>query len=337
MTDDTKSNKDMHKSGWMVPTPRNYSDEEEIGLRHLFMNFKGRMSFTWILVLAETILLALIPLLIGFVIDDLLSGGVYQLLNLVLVMTALLFVAVIRRIYDTRIYSGIGVYLQARVENRNTGLSISALNARLGMSKELVEFLEQQVPMLLTSFVQVIAAIVILATFHVYLSLAAVVCTLSMIAVYAAVHSRFFRLNGHLNEQTELQVGTLETRKSSEIMKHFLRLRIWEIKISDTEAVLYGIIFAQVIAFMSYILWFGTGLPDATTGSIFSIVNYSWTYVESSAVLPLTLQSLTRLREITYRINHPPPVHEKARGSKEELEQRMSVLLPTKSSDRGIG
>jgi len=319
MTDDTKPDEDIHKSGWMIPTPENYFDKEEIGLSHLFMNFKSRMSLTWILVLAETILLALIPLLIGFVIDDLLSDGLSQLLNLVLVMMALLFVAVVRRIYDTRTYSGIGVYLQARVENRNKELSISALNARLGMSKELVEFLEQQVPMVLTSFVQVIAAIIILATFHVYLSLAAVVCTLSMIAVYATVHSRFFRLNGHLNEQTELQVGTLEIGKPSEIMNHFLRLRNWEIKISDTEAVLYGIIFAQVIAFLSFILWFGTALPDASTGSIFSIVNYSWTYVESSAVLPLTLQSLTRLREITNRINDCPIVREKTRAREEEL------------------
>jgi hypothetical protein len=232
-------------------------------------------------------------------------------------MMALLLVAVVRRIYDTRTYSGIGVYLQARVESRNKELSISALNARLGMSKELVEFLEQQVPMVLTSFVQVIAAIIILATFHIYLSIAALLCTLSMIAVYASVHSRFFRLNGHLNEQTELQVGTLQTGKPSQIMKHFIRLRIWEIKISDTEAVLYGIIFAQVISFISFILWFGTTLPDATTGAIFSIVNYSWTYVESSAVIPLTLQSLTRLREITSRINRSPTTHEKARGREE--------------------
>ena len=135
------------------------------------------------------------------------------------------------------------------------------------------------------------------------------------------VHSRFFRLNGHLNEQTELQVGTLETGNPSEIMKHFLRLRIWEIKISDTEAVLYGIIFAQVIAFMSFILWFGTALPDATTGSIFSIVNYSWNYVESSAVLPLTLQSLTRLREITYRINHSRPLTRKREAARKDLSR----------------
>ena len=334
MTDGTKSDNDINKSGWMIPTPENYSDEKEIGLSHLFMNFKCRMSLTWNLVLAETILLALIPLLIGFVIDDLLSGGLGQLLNLVLVMMALLFVAVVRRIYDTRTYSGIGVYLQARVESRNKELSISALNARLGMSKELVEFLEQQVPMVLTSFVQVIAAIIILATFHIYLSVAALLCTLSMIAVYASVHSRFFRLNGYLNEQTELQVGTLQTGKPSQIMKHFIRLRIWEIKISDTEAVLYGIIFAQVISFISFILWFGTTLPDATTGAIFSIVNYSWTYVESSAVIPLTLQSLTRLREITSRINRSPTTHEKARGREEELERRMSVLLPIKPPDK---
>ena len=46
-------------------------------------------------------------------------------------------------------------------------------------------------PMVLMSFVQVIAVIIILATFHIYLSLAAVFRTLSMMAVYAAVHSRF--------------------------------------------------------------------------------------------------------------------------------------------------
>jgi hypothetical protein len=33
MTDNTKSDKDMHKSGWMIPTSENYSDEEEIGQR----------------------------------------------------------------------------------------------------------------------------------------------------------------------------------------------------------------------------------------------------------------------------------------------------------------
>ena len=117
-------------------------------------------------------------------------------------------------------------------------------------------------------------------------------------------------------------------------MKHFLRLRIWEIKISDTEAVLYGIIFAQVIVFLSFILWFGTALPDASTGSIFSIVNYSWTYVESSAVIPLTLQSLTRLREITKRINDSPTVREKARSREEEIEHRISELLPARSTDK---
>jgi len=85
---------------------------------------------------------------------------------------------------------------------------------------------------------------------------------------------------------------------------------------------------------MSFILWFGAALLDATAGFIFSIVHYSWPYVESLVMLPLTLQSLSRLREITYRINYCPTPHENERGSKEELEQRTSVLLPTKSPDK---
>ena len=334
MSNDPKSDRDMHQSGWMVPTLQNYSDETEICLKHLLFNFKGRVSLTWVLVIAETVLLALIPLMIGFVIDDLLTDSLGELTNLILVMLALLFVAVVRRIYDTRTYSGIGVYLQARVERRNKELSVSAINARLGMSKELPEFLEQKVPMALTSLIQVIASFLILATFHVYLSIAALCCTFSMLVVYAIVHPRFYRLNGQYNEQTELQVGTLETGKAIEIMKHFLKLRIWEIKLSDTEAILYGFIFAQIIAFMSFTLWFGTALPNVTTGSIFAIVNYSWTYVESSVVLPLTFQSLTRLREITSRINRAQTTYHSAQINNEELERRMTVLLPTQSPDK---
>ncbi len=37
---------------------------------------------------------------------------------------------------------------------------------------------------------------------------------------------------------------------------------------------------------------------------IFSIVAYSWEFVEAAIMLPMTMQSLTRLNEITARINN---------------------------------
>ncbi|MCG8414958.1 MAG: ABC transporter six-transmembrane domain-containing protein [Pseudomonadales bacterium] len=276
---------------------------KELSLKQLLSSFKGKIGITWGLVGLENVLLALIPLFIGLAIDDLLAGNFDQLMGFGSVMIVLIFVAVGRRIYDTRAYGTIRVQLGDELQQRHAELPVSARNARLNMSRELVDFLEEQVPQILTALIQIIVAFFILAVFHIYLALSALGVTLAMIILYSFVHGRFYRFNASLNGQMEQQVSILELSQPREVLNHLLSLRKWEVKLSDTEAVLYGVIFIMVTVFLVYNLWFGTSLPEVTTGSIYSIVSYSWTYVESAIVLPYTLQSLTRLSEITERIN----------------------------------
>ena len=54
---------------------------------------------------------------------------------------------------------------------------------------------------------------------------------------------------------------------------------------------------------IAFNLWFAAARTGATTGEIFAIVTYSYEFIETSVILPMTLQSLTRLSEITDRIN----------------------------------
>ncbi len=276
---------------------------KELSLKQLLLSFKARIGITWGLVGLENILLSLIPLFIGLAIDDLLQSNFDQLVTLAFLMTVLVVVAVTRRVYDTRAYGTIRVQLGEELQQRHQELPVSNRNARLNMSRELVDFLEEQVPEILTALIQIVVALSILAVFHRYLALSALAVTLVMIVLYSLVHARFYRLNASLNGQMEKQVSILEISGTAEILSHLRSLRRWEVKLSDTEALLYGAIFIMVIGFIVFNLWFGTSLPDITTGTIYSIVSYSWTYVESAIVLPFTLQSLTRLSEITERIN----------------------------------
>lgn len=50
-------------------------------------------------------------------------------------------------------------------------------------------------------------------------------------------------------------------------------------------------------------LWFAATNLTPTVGAIFSIISYSWEFVESALVLPATLQGWSRLSEIMQRIN----------------------------------
>ena len=271
----------------------------------LFRQFRWRIAVTWLLVLLENTLLALIPLFIGRAIDALSAqpGALWEIAG---VMAALLIVAVGRRAYDTRAYGTMRVHFGAELVNRSNKRPVSQINARLDMSREMVDFLEAHVPELLTAVVQVIVSIVILWSFHPKLGISGLCVIVGLAVIYALFHRRFYSLNGNINAQIEKQVSILEERQRESLVAHLMKLRRREVQLSDTEAVLYGAIFAGMFAFILTNLWFAAAIEAITAGMIFAILSYSWELVESGATLPMVLQQWTRLSEIRDRINETP-------------------------------
>jgi len=261
------------------------------------------ISLTWILTLLETALLVALPLLIGRSIDGLLGGEFTPFLFLLGTMAALLVVAVGRRVYDTRVYGTIGVELGSELVSRSKSGSVSAVNAHLDMSSELVQFLELELPQLMGAIINLLFAVTVLLFFHGILALSVFISVVVLLLVYGLSSSRFFALNGAINQQTEQQVTVLTAGSKSGLLNHLLALRHHAVRLSDTEALVYGIIFLVLMSMLGFNLWFAATQIGATPGEIFSIVTYSLNLMESAVVLPTTLQSYTRLSEITERIN----------------------------------
>ncbi|WP_293577664.1 ABC transporter six-transmembrane domain-containing protein [Phaeobacter sp.] len=286
----------------LAPPPR---IPQHITLPWILRRFWLRIAVTWVLVLLENLMIALIPLLIGWSIDGLLAGQSQELMALAGVLVALGLIAVARRIYDTRAYGLIRVRVGTALMQSQRRIAISKQSARLDMVRELVDFLETDVPELITAAIQITVSFAVLAYFNHMLGLSAALVVLGMLLVYGCFHRRFFRVNAALNAQKELQVEILHTGKPRGIFRHQRALRTQEVALSDTEAVVYGGIFLLQIAFIIFNLNLGAQLPDITAGKIFSIATYSWEYVEAALALPMALQIWSRLSEITQRINTP--------------------------------
>lgn len=269
--------------------------------------FWARIALTWFLTLCETTMTALVPLLIGFALDGLLAGETVPFLHLTAVLAALIATSVARRIYDTRAYGTIRVELGKSLADRSGDVAISTLNARLGMGRELVDFLERDVPAVVNSAVQLVVSLIVLFAFHPVLSYAALAAATAMIVFYSIFHRKFYRLNADHNHQAEQQVRILEARSPAGILSHLNKLRMIEVKLSDTEAYVYGAIFTVLLGFILFNLWFAATRIEITVGTIFSIISYSWEFVESALVLPMTLQGWSRLSEIMNRINQAMP------------------------------
>lgn len=282
-------------------------NERKVNLRALIRCNRRRVSATWCLVLVENLLLASIPLFIGLTIDGLQEGNIDDLVSLFVVLMLLTLISVARRVYDTRVYGSMKVELGLEVDRLNHALPLSVRSARLDMSRELVDFLEHQVPQLITSMTQIVVSLVVLTSFGGDLALSAMGVTVVMLLLYGCFRRTFYRLNQALNAQVERQVSLLErsSRFYLALPKHLSLLRRWEVKQSDAEAVLYGLIFAAISVFIVGNLWLAARLDGLTVGTIFSIVTYSWEYIGAALILPEALQGFTRLNEITARINNP--------------------------------
>ena len=277
--------------------------EGTLGVQLLFSHFRWRIILTWLLVLLENTLVALIPLFIGHAIDALLGNENNALLGVASVMAALVVVVVGRRVYDTRCYGTLRVHFGAEVVERLSNRSTSQVNARLDMGREMVDFLEEHVPGLLTAVVQLIVSIAILWSLDVRIGTSSVAAIIGIGLLYALFHRRFYTLNSELNTQLEQQVAVLETRKKASLLTFLTRLRQCEVRLSDTEAILYGLIFLGMFAFLLVNLWLASTIPMVTAGAIFIILSYTWELVESAIVLPIVLQQWSRLSEIAVRLN----------------------------------
>ena len=280
---------------------------DHLSMGTLFRIFRGKIVATWGLTLLETTMFALFPLLIGRAIDGLLTGDVTAFQQFIAAMTVLLVVATGRRVYDTRAYGSMRVELGRAQVERAGGEQVSVTNARVLMGRELVDFLETQAPMSITGLIQIIVSIIVLFTFHGLLALSASVAAISMIVIYGLFARRFFTMNSDLNHQAEAQVSALEARDLAKVTAHLTGLRRHEVRLSDTESVVYGLIFTALLSMLAFNLWFAATQIAATPGQIFSIVSYSYEFVQSAVLLPMALLSLTRLSEITERINKTAP------------------------------
>lgn len=273
---------------------------QKFDFRSIYWMAPWKISFTWAWVVVENMLLALLPLLTGHAIDGLLQGETTELMRLAAVVLALIVLATSRRIYDTRLYAGLREKMGLYVDQAHQEASISARNARLDMSDELIEFMEIKLPEVLTAFVQVTMALVILYGFYLYLSLSAMVTAMLIGVIYAFFHGSFYQLNKRLNHQHERQVMYVERNK---LARYLFLLKHLEIRLSDREAILYGIVFLILMFFLLGNLWMSAQLPNITAGKIFSIISYSWEFIDAILVLPMTLQNLSRLTEIKHRLN----------------------------------
>ncbi len=281
------------------------NSNNHISVRRLMSRFRWRILFTMALVLIESGLSLAFPLFIGASINGLLEQRTTELFYLGGLGILMLIVGSARRFFDTRAYSNIYTTISTETVEREQkqGKPLTVTTARVQLLTEFVEFLENSFPMIIESLIGIVGVLLIILSLNVSVFLACLALFGLMVVIYILSGKLNFRLNKNFNDELEKRVDVLSTQQRPMIENHFKAVMKWNIHLSDLETVNYAVIWLGIIMVLVYspIAVIDSGVINF--GLIFSTLMYVFQYIENIVMLPLFIQQIIRLQEISVRLS----------------------------------
>ncbi|MEM6378571.1 MAG: ABC transporter six-transmembrane domain-containing protein [Bacteroidota bacterium] len=271
-------------------------------VRAILNKYKLKFGFTFLLILAEAVLAILFPLFIGYAIDSAINGSHYGAIQLGVLGLVSLIVGVGRRVYDSRFFAKIFQHIGSVAISKMEDNVSSKKAARLGMIRELVEFLENSFPELISSIIGLIGVISIIATLNLNVFYGSLIATAIVFLVYWLTSSKTIRLNKMSNDEMEKQVDVISKNEKEALEHHLKEMMHWNIKLSDLEATNFSISWIVLIIFLVAAIVISVNDGIVKYGALFSLIMYVFQYMENVLNLPLFYQNWLRLREIKERL-----------------------------------
>lgn len=286
---------------------RPMSDTSPFRLRALFAENRIRILSTYALFTIENLLRLAQPFALGWAINDLLTGQMLGVGVLVGQHVLHLLVGLVRQVYDTRTFSAIYSDLATRmiVSQRASGVDVSRVTARASLSREFVEFFERSIPMLMKVGFSVAGSVIMLAWYDWMI----VACCLGLL-IPAALLSRHYskwtrRLSRGLHDELEKEVDVIHSQNEIDVRNHFDEIARWRIKLSNAEAINFGLMECFILGAIVAVLFRACHLPTVQAGDIFAVFRYLMLLLMGLDGLPRLIQQVSRLRDVSSRLHKP--------------------------------
>lgn len=274
--------------------------------KSLFSKHKWQLWLTYILFSLEMLGSLMRPFFLGKAIDGLIYGNNIGLYQLVAVHFAYVIIGYARHRFDTRTYTAIYTSLATNILSKKyEEKDVSKLSAHSNLAKEFVDFLEYDLVYVLEAAYNIIGALILLCFYDLQ-----VVGICMAILVPVSIISFFYGkkmkvLNKNNNDELEHQVDIISSGNPLAIRRHYNKLRFWQIRISDQEALNFGlmeIMVIVVIGFSLYVTSWITHPVEVGAGSLVGIYSYILKFSSGLDTIPYTVQRLSNLKDITRRM-----------------------------------
>ncbi len=278
----------------------------------LFRRFRWGIILATSLVVIENVAWIAEPSLFGNVIDALIEKAtsetaVAYLAPLLLWIGVFLVnsgVGALRRSIDPRIFLGIFTEIATDVakSGKEHGYSVSKTAARAELSREFITFAQYRVPEIIEQTISIGGAVFALMFFDWRIALSCLFIVLPLLVITRLYNKRVIGLQKDLHDTREEAYEVFSTKDPDKVHAYYTTQRRAEMKIANWGALNFGALRIFLLLIFLVVLYIAIDLDNFSTGNIYSIVAYLWTFVTSSEYLPELMESWTSLKDISRRL-----------------------------------
>ncbi|HEV8195634.1 MAG TPA: ABC transporter six-transmembrane domain-containing protein [Gemmatimonadales bacterium] len=282
-------------------------------LIQLFGAYRGLILLALSLVLVENVAWILEPYLFGPVLDALIGVAAKERPRGAAVLPMVLWVGAfavnsgvgtLRRSLDPRIYLRVYADIAAGVvrSGREQRLAPGVMAARAQLAREFISFLEYSVPETLEHAIAIGGALVGLTLFDVRIALACALVIVPLLLIRRIYGRRVLGLQREVHDRLEAAFDTIQGMDPEQVRGYYMEVAGPQQRIANWGATSFGLMRLVLLGVFLVVLFVAIDLDDFSTGQLYSIVAYLWTFVTSSEYLPELLESWTSVKDLNRRL-----------------------------------
>ncbi|HTX19264.1 MAG TPA: ABC transporter six-transmembrane domain-containing protein [Bacteroidota bacterium] len=281
-------------------------------LGDLFRRFSKGILIATFLVVVENVAWIAEPTLFGNVIDALIEKAALTVsASFVIPLAAWISVfllnsgvGALRRAIDPKIFLKMftEVATDVATAGKERGESVSRTAARAELSREFISFAQYRVPEVIEQSISIGGAVFALFFFDWRIAFACLFIVLPLLVISRLYNSRVIAIQKDLHDTREDAYDVFSTKDPSKVRSYYTTQTRAEQKIANWGALNFGAMRLFLLGIFLVVLYIAIDLDDFSTGSIYSIVAYLWTFVTSSEYLPELMESWTSLKDISRRL-----------------------------------
>lgn len=260
-------------------------------------------NFTWIL--EPTFFGKLLDALIDkFYNDDLKTDYIFPLSLWIGIYLLNTLGGALSRLYSGKIYSKMYVDIAGEVISSSTkkGLPPSRILARTELAKEYVNALKDRLPEVIWLVFATFGAIFALFFYDWRIAAICFAVLFPIAFIYSGYRKNVVELQKDLHDKREDLYALFENQTNEAIGDYYHRLVMPQTRIAKWNSVNYTVTKLLLMVILVVVLFICVDIDKFSTGNIYAIVSYLWTFILSTDYLPGLMESVTSLIELNGRL-----------------------------------